>query len=154
MSVKSIQVKLVIPRSQRGEAIRRAAGTTHLIHNAGVRYFMEQLLCLRQEDVYEDHESGKPTKRADEFQKELIEIARSAQKRNGILNKGTDEEILKLLREVYKQVVPASIGEKGDGIKGVGVIDRSVNSRSRGRHNHHWGFVSAGGSPVGISAEF
>ncbi len=114
MSVKSIQVKLVIPRSQRGEAIRRAAGTTHLIHNAGVRYFMEQLLCLRQEDVYEDHESGKPTKRADEFQKELIEIARSAQKRNGILNKGTDEEILKLLREVYKQVVPASIGEKGD----------------------------------------
>ncbi len=114
MSVKSIQIKLVIPRSQSGDAIRRAVGTTHLIHNDGVRYFVEQLLRLRQEDVYEDNESGEPTRRADEFQKELIEIARSAQKRNGIPNKGTDEEILELLGKVYKQVVPASIGEKGD----------------------------------------
>lgn len=64
MPVKSIQVKLHLPRTPDGEAIRKAAALTHVQHNDGVRWHMERLLELRQGDVYEDRDSLKPTRLA------------------------------------------------------------------------------------------
>lgn len=82
MSVKSIQVKLFIPKTDEVASIRQAVAATHSVHNAGVRYFMENLLKLRQEDVYEDRGSDKPTRKKDYWQEELLRQAQEARKRN------------------------------------------------------------------------
>lgn len=112
MSIKSIQVKLYIKNDEEGKKSLKAIALTHYIHNLGVKYFMEKLLLLRQEDVWEDENSSKPTKKAQDFKKELLEIAREAQNNNISQTKGTDEEILKLLRKTYEQIIPSSIGGK------------------------------------------
>jgi len=114
MSVKSIAVKLVIPRSPGGVAIRRACAETHIIHNAGVRYFMENMLWLRQEDIYEDRDSVRPTRTRSFCQERLLRLAREVQRRNGFGKKASDPEILRLLRGVYEQIIPAAIGESSD----------------------------------------
>ncbi|MBI5244792.1 MAG: type V CRISPR-associated protein Cas12b, partial [Elusimicrobia bacterium] len=114
MSVKSIQVKLVMPGDSEGEGIRRAFAQTHLVHNAGVHYFMENLLLMRQGDVYETRDSLKPDKTDSQYRKELLRFAYEARRRNGVSKKISDDEILALIRKVYEQIVPASIGESGD----------------------------------------
>jgi hypothetical protein len=104
MATRSIKLKLALG-GEENRALRRAVWTTHRLFNEGVAYYMQWLMLMRQRPIGdEDTPNG-----------EVLHMARSAQRANNAPScPGSDEEILKLLRALYEEIVPSSVGKKGD----------------------------------------
>ena len=57
MPVRSINLKMVVPRGRHDDGSAAALWTTHKAVNAGTRYYEELLLALRQRSYQADTET-------------------------------------------------------------------------------------------------
>lgn len=120
MPVRSINLRLVIPRSPAGAPLRRSIWTTHAEINAAARYYEENLLRLRAEG-YEARPSGEaaePRRVSLEEAKGLaLATGRAAQR--AIRGKtesadttvtGSDSDVVSALQSLYRRIVPTETG--------------------------------------------
>ncbi|GGJ05134.1 hypothetical protein GCM10010885_12790 [Alicyclobacillus cellulosilyticus] len=85
--------------------------------NDGVRYYCEWLVLMRQEPIFDEDEHGLTVvrKSREEIQTELLKRLRRLQQAHSHSgDAGTDEELLSLMRQLYEQIVPSSVGKNGD----------------------------------------
>jgi hypothetical protein len=94
MPVRSIKVKLIVPRSEEKRPLRQALWTTHRLFNEGVRYYMKWLLRMK----------GEPRPEADlnDPSGELLRQCRKVIPRNGSSADASDEQLLKLFSQFYR----------------------------------------------------
>lgn len=115
MAGRSIHLKMIVPRRDDGEQLRRCLWLTHSEINQAVAA-LEQILLLCRGSGYVV--GGVPIA-AQEVQEAAVCFAREVQSRNGKPNAGSDEEVLSVLRSLYEALVPSVLldgnGEPRDG---------------------------------------
>lgn len=112
MPVRSINLKIIVPRQEHGRDIRRALWTTHASVNEAVRYYEERLLLMRGRSYRNERDE---TIAADTVQESLLTLIREAQRANGLPEPlGADGEVTELVRELYESIVPSSVGKDGN----------------------------------------
>src|SRR3954469_6141529 len=92
MSVRSFNLKLVVPRGSADRVLREALWTTHAEVNAATRYYEERLLCLRAapyEVTSATEENGRRMVSLEEAEKAALSMARAAQRANLDRDNGT-----------------------------------------------------------------
>lgn len=117
MPVRSVKLKLVIPRSPDHAAIRAALWTTHAEVNAAADYYGRQLLVMRALP-YElpGVAEGKRQIGQVDAEAHLLAAAREVQRRNrrrqGLdeAPSGTDTEVITAVRALYGHIVPDETG--------------------------------------------
>lgn len=109
MPVRSIKLRLVVPRHPSELHAAQALWSTHRLVNEAVAFYERMLLLLRGEAYLS---AGEVVSR-EAVRQELLKSAREAQARSGKTG-GTDDEIVGLARALYVALVPSAIGEQGD----------------------------------------
>jgi hypothetical protein len=119
MPVRSVKLKLIIPRGPAATSTRLALWTTHAEVNAATSYYERQLLVMRAlpyEVPDPDAIGDKHQITLGEAEAQLLAVSREAQRRNrrrlGLaeLTPGTDTEILAAVRALYGHLVPDETG--------------------------------------------
>ncbi len=111
MPVRSLNLKFIVPRSPSDRGVAKALWSTHAAVNAAVCYYESQLLLMRGRGY---RISDDEVKEADEVRAALLQAAREAQVRNGgPEDPGEDDEVCRLLRALYEQIVPSAVGKQG-----------------------------------------
>jgi hypothetical protein len=105
----------VLDRSGKGKELRQALWTTHEEVNKAVAKIEEiLLLCRGRSYVTRD---GDVT--ADTVQQKAFVMAREAQKKNGKVESGSNEDVLSALQRLYEELVPSVLlDKKGEPVKG------------------------------------
>jgi hypothetical protein len=116
MPVRSIKLKLVVPRGSAGASLRQALWLTHEEVNKATSYYEQRLLLMRAlpYETSATDEGDKVT--LEVIQRQALEVARTAQRENldragrtgEIL--GTDAEVLSALRELFRRIAPDQTG--------------------------------------------
>ncbi len=109
MPVRSINLKMVVPRGRHDDGSAAALWTTHKAVNAGTRYYEELLLALRQRSYETDTKTilgGDAVAKATA----LIRVARARKGRPALQD---PDEALLHLRALYEAMVPSAIREEG-----------------------------------------
>lgn len=120
MPVRSINLKLIIPRGVDRLALRQSLWTTHAEVNAATRYYEEQLLVFRATPYERSAEGGQSPPvmlEANEMLRMALSAARKQQKEN--LTRagkeehppGSDDEVLAAIRALYHRLLPEETGE-------------------------------------------
>lgn len=117
MPTRSVNLKMILDRSAKGDGVRRALWTTHAAVNEAVAEIERVLLLCRGESYVNSDGEVVPRERV---RKQALALARRAQKNNGRTSKtGTDGEILDALRKLYESIVPScKIDTEGRPAKG------------------------------------
>ncbi len=110
MPTRAINLKLVVPRGDRGEGEVAALWATHREINAGTLYYETRLLSMRQ-GSYLTAEGIVQEKEVKAQAEALLDEARQ---RNGHEPLSDKSEALLLLRQLYEAMVPAVVGEEGN----------------------------------------
>jgi hypothetical protein len=114
MPVRSYLLKIKTNSGEKQKALelRKALYRTHRLTNEGIAYYMDWLVHLRQESYY-DAEKGLVSK--EDVQAELLKRVRCLQEEKSWKGeKGSDEEILSILRRLYEIIIPSSTGKNGN----------------------------------------
>lgn len=121
MPVRSFNLKLVVPRSPAGRELRVALWTTHAEVNAATRYYEERLLLLRAcpYEILSNATNAVERKTISlaEAEGASLGMARAAQALNiehagqTSTGAGSDNEILAVLRDLYRLLAPDETGE-------------------------------------------
>ncbi|MCL6637734.1 MAG: type V CRISPR-associated protein Cas12b, partial [Alicyclobacillus sp.] len=112
--MKSIKVKLMVGNRP---DVREGMWHLHEAINAGVRYYTEWLALLRQGNLYKRGADGRQEiyMTAKECQEELLKRLRDRQRKNGHTgDPGTDEDLLRVARQLYELLVPQSVRQQGN----------------------------------------
>jgi hypothetical protein len=118
MPVRSVNLKLVVPRNEDGRAVRMSLWTTHAEVNAATAYYERWLLLLRGQG-YQGPQAGTDEPAAvstDDVQRQAVEAARAAQRANiarlsgDDADPGTNAEILAALRALFDLLAPEETG--------------------------------------------
>lgn len=113
MPVRSIKLKLVVPRSEAGRELRRALWFTHEEVNAATRYYEQWLLLLRGRS----YETPEGVVSAEDVHADLIRAVRAAQqancKRAGEAPQavGSDKEVADALFRLFDLIAPDETGK-------------------------------------------
>ncbi len=120
MPTRTINLKLVLGKSESTLALRRALWTTHAELNVAVQQIERMLLLCRQDQYWTTDGGDEPAHvAADKCTAEALSMGRAAQKQNGSEGKGTDREVLKALRVLYEKLVPSClVDENGSPLTG------------------------------------
>lgn len=112
MPVRSIKLKLVVPRHEKYSETRKSIWDTHNAVNLAVRYYEERLLIMRGTSyTMADDQVVKQSK----VQSQLISMVRRAQKTNGLPEPiNSASKLTDLVRELYECIVPSAIGKDGN----------------------------------------
>lgn len=120
MPVRSINLKLLIPRDDAHASLRQTLWVTHSEVNAATRYYEEQLLALRA-TPYErgqtspDQPANKVT--PEEARALALSVARARQAENlrraGSASTvvGSDDDVLAAVNDLYRKLLPEETGE-------------------------------------------
>ncbi len=151
-TTRSIKVKLDLQTLPEPERIQltEALKNTHEIYHAGVRYYQDWLLLMRQEDVYFSHEDVQLSKTGAQYSSELWKAVQEARKRNAAFLKasgqkanfaeikGRQQEILGWIRQYFNYICPAGGGdEEAKGFLNALVsIEASVPGEGTGGRNN------------------
>lgn len=119
MPVRTINLKLALGRSAANSEIREAIWTTHEAVNRGVARITDLLLLFRGQEYWtRDPEGGETIVTESEVRAKALSLARAAQEANGVSGM-TDEEVVRLLRRLYEDIVPScTLGENGEPMEG------------------------------------
>jgi hypothetical protein len=117
MAVRSVNLRLVVPRGSADTTARRALWTTHAEINAATSYYERQLLVMRGLP-YEapDGDGDKRQIILAEAESQLLAVARDVQRRNrrrcGLdeATSGDAPEVLAAVRTLYGHLVPDETG--------------------------------------------
>ncbi|MBM3539290.1 MAG: hypothetical protein FJX55_15845 [Alphaproteobacteria bacterium] len=120
MPVRSINLKLLIPRDDSHASLRQTLWVTHSEVNAATRYYEEQLLALRAEP-YERGQtsSNQPASKVtpEEARALALSVARARQAENlrraGSASTvvGSDDDVLAAVNDLYRKLLPEETGE-------------------------------------------
>ncbi|HJU20621.1 MAG TPA: type V CRISPR-associated protein Cas12b [Stellaceae bacterium] len=121
MPVRSINLKLIVPRGVTGVDLRQSLWDTHAAVNAATRYYEERLLPLRgllyelrADDTSQNERRQVPQA---EVERQALALAREAQRANlaraGSANAslGSDQDVLTALQRLYAHIAPDETGE-------------------------------------------
>lgn len=103
-----------ILKIEQTEDVKKGLWKTHEILNQGIAYYMNLLKLLRQEDIYGYIDPKEPEEKKEEIQAELWNMVLKMQKHNGFTKDVDKAEVLNTLRELYEELVPSSVGKKGE----------------------------------------
>ncbi len=118
MAVRSINLKLIVPRAPTAAAVRQALWTTHSEVNSATSYYEQWLLLLRSRG-YETQGDGPGERRVvstEEVEAAALSAARNAQQINRVRScddtrtPGTDSDVLDALRSLYDLLAPEETG--------------------------------------------
>jgi len=146
MPVRSITLKLIVPRQAGQRAAAKALWTTHAVVNTATKYYETVLLEMRGQE-YQTVAGEVSTEQVGEA---LLRRAQQAQDRNGRPDRPGDHgEICGLLHELYTHIVPSAVGRASDGkdITKVGVHKSSVEP-TQAVPTHAHAYSVHNGSPV------
>ncbi len=120
MPTRTINLKMVLRRDEQGLAVRRALWTTHATVNRAVANIETMLVLCRGNAYWYRNEKDEEVQRSSvEVPGEALAMARALQQANGKPDSGTDEEVLRLLRGLYENIVPSCLlDDKGKPRKG------------------------------------
>jgi hypothetical protein len=110
MPVRSINLKLIVPRGVHDDGSAAAIWTTHREVNTATCYYEELLLVMRQRSYLTDDGSVEQADVVTAAEK-LLDCASHLNGHKPIADKA---EALPLLRQLYEAMVPSSIGEEGN----------------------------------------
>lgn len=128
MPIRSIRVKLVVPRGDDGRPLRQSLWATHDAVNAATKFYEQRLLLMRgQSYVTADGEVGEEA-----VLDELRLLIGEAKVRNGGEDDGQYHEEIKLLRSLYERIVPSSIGANGTAQAAGAFIGPLTDPESKG----------------------
>lgn len=123
MAVRCIKLKLILSRGGSGRDVAKHLWSTHAHVNRAVKT-IEDILILCRGREYMKSEKEWVSQR--EIQRKALAYARKVQNKNGFSGKGSDEEVLSLLRQLYVRLVPSS--ELSDsGVPGKGAAQEVRN---------------------------
>ena len=114
MPARNIKVKI---DTHGNSELRLALWKTHQVTNAGVRYYAEWLIKLRQRDIFQQSQhdvSPQLIVSANDVKEELLRYTRQLQQDRHPRKAGSDAEILGALRQLYELIVPSSVSKSGD----------------------------------------
>ena len=132
MPVRSITVKLIVPRKKGHLESCRDLWSTHAAVNGAVEYYESLLLELRGGEYLVPDGTIISSSEVNAQLRNRVVLART---RNGRLNPLTDTEfaeISRYLRRLYEAIVPSSIGEKGDAQQANAYISPLTDADSMG----------------------
>ncbi len=134
MPIRSIKLKLEIPRNAKEKQGRQDLWTTHQTINQAVNYYEEMLLTLRGHS-YTVSECEEVTE--EEVHAKLEVLINDARRRNNMTGAWTSEANAKAkqqLLELYAMIVPPAIGGKGKGIakRSPAYLGPLTDSKSQG----------------------
>jgi len=105
MVVRSINLKMVLPRGEDGKRLRRSLWLTHSVVNQAVVEIENRLLLCRGQS-YSTESGAVP---AEDVAKAALAMARQVQSASGKVVVGSDEEVLAALRQLYEAIVPSVV---------------------------------------------
>ncbi|WP_206885894.1 type V CRISPR-associated protein Cas12b [Alicyclobacillus mali (ex Roth et al. 2021)] len=159
--MKSIKVKLMVGNRP---DVREGMWYLHEAINVGVRYYTEWLALLRQGNLYKRGTDGGQElyMTSEQCQQELLKRLRDRQRTNGHTgDPGTDEELLRVARQLYEVLVPQSVGKQGN----AQMLSRKFlspltdpNSKggkgtSKAGRKHRWILMKEAGDPAWVEAK-
>jgi hypothetical protein len=120
MPTRTINLKMVLGKKQDTEELRQALWTTHREINLAVAKLEKTFLLCRGAEYRTTSPGGEELLvTGASVVQEALYMAREAQKRNGKEGVGSDQEVLKLLRRLYEQIVPSCcLDNKGKPLDG------------------------------------
>ena len=117
MAVRSINLKMILPKGGEGRPLRENIWLTHQTVNEAVAE-LERILLLCRGRGYATGEDELIS--AEQVQTEALKWAREVQRANGKPNAGDDAEVLTELGSLYEALVPSVLlDEKGTPLKGA-----------------------------------
>lgn len=130
MPVRSVNLKLIVPRNRESLALRKSIWDTHDAVNSAVRYYEEKLLLMRGA-AYTTTGDQIVTEKSIESQ--LMVMLREAQVQNGLPEPiGSDSQLVSLARHLYECIVPSSVGKDGNAQQANAYISPLVDPMSTG----------------------
>jgi hypothetical protein len=105
MVVRSIKLKMILPRGEEGRRLRESLWLTHSAVNQAAARIEEVLLLCRGRE----YSTTEGTVFAGKVAEAAITLARKVQAANGRPGVATDEEILAALRQLYEAIVPSVV---------------------------------------------
>lgn len=109
MPIRSLKLKLVVPRQPDRLDAARSLWTTHAVINEAVRYYETRLLLMRGQR-YLDRDGWKGEA---EVRQDLTALVQAAQASNAVTEPLDAAAALPLLAQLYTAIVPSALGEKG-----------------------------------------
>lgn len=120
MPTRTINLKMVLGKKHDTVELRQALWTTHREINLAVAKLERTFLLCRGTEYRTTSPEGEDLLvTSASVVQEALYMAREAQKRNGKEGVGSDQEVLKLLRRLYEQIVPSCcLDNKGKPLDG------------------------------------
>ena len=116
MPTRSINLKMILDRSENGQSLRQSLWLTHSEVNAAVATIERVLPLCRGRAYYVGDDTLVTT---ETVQAEALAFARKVQRKNGQSEEGADEDVLAALRQLYEAIVPSVLlDDKGEPLKG------------------------------------
>jgi hypothetical protein len=103
MPVRSMRLKLVVPRQPSELDAAQALWSTHRLVNEAVAFYERMPLLLRGEA----YSAGAESYSQASVREELLKHVHTAQARNGGAG-GNDEQIINFCRDLYVSIVPSA----------------------------------------------
>ncbi len=135
MAVRSIKLKMILPRGDSGERVRKSLWLTHsVVNNAVAEIERVLLLCRGRSYCTED---GVVSEEA--VAEAAIGMARDLQAANGKPRAASDEDVLTELRRLYEAIVPSILLDKegkplpGSAQAAGGFASPLMDARSEGK---------------------
>jgi hypothetical protein len=130
MPTRTIKLKMILPRGERGRATRLDLWTTHALVNGAVKR-IEDVLLLCRGRPYRDTQGNLHSQ--DEVRAQTVEYARNVQRGNSDPGEGDDDQIVALLRRLYESIVTSSVSSgTGNAQQARGFVGPLMSATSQG----------------------
>ncbi len=110
MSVRAVNLKLVVPRKPGNLDAAQALWSTHDAINRATKFYEQMLLHCRQQD----HQTRDQAYSAADQLSELDKLIVAARKRNGYAGTEALGAVREKLRTLYETIVPPAVGKTGN----------------------------------------
>jgi hypothetical protein len=128
MSIRAINLKLVVPRAPGALRHASALWSTHNSINAATRYYEEQFLVCRQR-AYQTRNKAVSEK---EVAGKLLGLIAAARKQNRYQGPDNLTETLASIRLLYESIVPSAVGKSGNAQNVGGFVSPLLDPGSKG----------------------
>ena len=128
MSVRAVNLKLVVPRKPGGMNSARALWSTHDVVNRATKFYEQMLLLCRQQDYVTRDQAYTA---ADQLP-ELDKLIASARQRNAYSGPDDLNPARDALRVLYETIVPPAIGKNGNAQAVGAFVSPLLDPASRG----------------------
>ena len=128
MSVRAVNLKLVVPRKPGSLDAAQALWSTHDAINRATKFYEQMLLLCRQQDYQTRDQAYSAADQIPELDKLIV----AARKRNGYSGTGDLSAVREKLRTLYETIVPPAVGKTGNAQAVGAFVSPLLDPTSRG----------------------